>query len=77
MGGAVLATFAGAMVLGWTMGWLGERFRRSRVDYIATKNAVPGLRKSMRTNFAKVAGRIVIVAVLFVAAVYGYISGQS
>jgi len=76
MGGAVLATFAGAVVLGWTMGWLGERFRRSRADYIATKKGLPGLQKAMWANLRKIAGRVAIVVLLFAAAVYGYVSSQ-
>jgi hypothetical protein len=77
MGGAVLATFAGAVVLGWTMGWFGERYRRARADYLGTKKSMPGLRKAMWGNFRKTAGRIVIVAVLFGAAVFGWVNGQS
>jgi hypothetical protein len=76
MGGAVLATFAGAMVLGWSMGWLGERYRRSRADYITTKNSIPKMRTTMYGNLRKIAGRVVVVAVLFGAAVFGYVSSQ-
>ena len=76
MGGAVLATFAGAVVLGWTMGWLGERYRRARADFKGTKKGLPALQKAMWASFRKVVGRIVIVALLFGAAVYGYMQSQ-
>ena len=76
MGGAVLATFAGAVVLGWTMGWLGERYRRARSDYRSVKKGLPGMQKAMWAHFRKVAGRIIIVAVLFGAAVFGYVQSQ-
>jgi hypothetical protein len=72
MGGAVLATFAGAVVIGWSMGWFAERFRRARADLRGTKKGVPGLQKAMWANFRKVAGRVVIVVALFAAAVYGF-----
>ncbi|MEV0713448.1 hypothetical protein [Asanoa sp. NPDC050611] len=77
MGGAVLATFAGAVVVGWSMGWFAERFRRARVDVRATKKGLPVLQKAMWTNFRKVAGRIVIVVALFAAALYGWANSQS
>ncbi len=72
MGGAVLATFAGAVVVGWTMGWFGERYRRARSDYLGTKKAVPGLQKAMWASFRKVAGRILIAAVLLSAVLFGW-----
>ena len=76
MGGAVLATFAGAVVVGWSMGWFAERYRRARADYRGVKNGMPGLQKAMWGSFRKAAGRIVIVAVLFGAAVFGWVNGQ-
>jgi hypothetical protein len=76
MGGAVLATFAGAVVLGWTMGWFGERYRRARADYIGTKKGLPGLQKAMWASFRKIAGRILIAVVLFGAAIFGWVNSQ-
>jgi hypothetical protein len=73
----VLATFAGAVVEGWTMGWFGERYRRARADYRGTKNGIPGLQKAMWLNFRKVAFRIVVVVALFAAAVYGWANNQA
>ena len=77
MGGAVMATFVGAVVVGWSMGWFGERYRRAKADLKGTRNAVPSLQKAMWANFRKVAVRIVIVVALFAAALYGWANNQS
>ena len=76
MGGAVLATFAGAAIIGWMMGWFAERARRSRSDYMKTKALVPGLKKTAWRDMRKAAGRVVVVAVLFGAAAYGFLAGR-
>jgi hypothetical protein len=76
MGGAVLATFAGAAIVGWMMGWFAERARRSRSDYLKTKALVPGMKSAAWKDMRRALARVLVVVVLFGAAAYGYFAGR-